>query len=74
MCSAAAGACFAKMVKHNNQIPNQHFKKHWHGGKNAKGSYVRTWFNQPARKTRRANGILLLLFQGFCATTLQQHA
>jgi len=42
------------MVKHNNQIPNQHFKKHWHGGKNALGSYVRTWFNQPARKKRRA--------------------
>ncbi|EIE21940.1 ribosomal protein L13e [Coccomyxa subellipsoidea C-169] len=42
------------MVKHNNVIPNQHFKKHWHGGKNGKGSYVRTWFNQPARKHRRA--------------------
>lgn len=45
------------MVKHNNQIPNQHFKKHWHGGKNGKGSYVRTWFNQPARKHRRATGV-----------------
>ena len=44
------------MVKHNNVVPNQHFKKHWQGGKNAKGCYVRTWFNQPARKTRRANG------------------
>ncbi|KAJ4776858.1 60S ribosomal protein L13 [Rhynchospora pubera] len=34
------------MVKHNNVIPNGHFKKHWQ-------NYVRTWFNQPARKTRR---------------------
>ncbi|KAD4384924.1 hypothetical protein E3N88_25092 [Mikania micrantha] len=36
------------MVKHNNVIPNGHFKKHWQ-------NYVRTWFNQPARKTRRRN-------------------
>ncbi|VFQ95174.1 unnamed protein product [Cuscuta campestris] len=36
------------MVKHNNVIPNGHFKKHWQ-------SYVKTWFNQPARKTRRRN-------------------
>ena len=34
------------MVKGNNVIPNQHFKKKWQ-------FYVRTWFNQPARKTRR---------------------
>ncbi|XP_075502426.1 large ribosomal subunit protein eL13z-like [Primulina tabacum] len=34
------------MVKHNNVIPNGHFRKHWQ-------NYVRTWFNQPARKTRR---------------------
>jgi len=34
------------MVKHNNVIPNGHFKKDWQ-------SYVRTWFNQPARKKRR---------------------
>ncbi|KAM7260066.1 hypothetical protein ACFE04_015807 [Oxalis oulophora] len=34
------------MVKHNNVIPNSHFKKHWQ-------NYVKTWFNQPARKTRR---------------------
>ncbi|KAM7523171.1 hypothetical protein LguiA_013073 [Lonicera macranthoides] len=33
-------------MKHNNVIPNGHFKKHWQ-------NYVRTWFNQPARKTRR---------------------
>ncbi|XP_058103883.1 large ribosomal subunit protein eL13z-like [Magnolia sinica] len=34
------------MVKHNNVVPNGHFKKHWQ-------NYVRTWFNQPARKARR---------------------
>eukprot|EP00898_Chlorokybus_atmophyticus_P004053 jgi/Chlat1/4649/Chrsp3S05602 len=34
------------MVRHNNVIPNQHFKKNWQ-------DYVRTWFNQPARKLRR---------------------
>ncbi|XP_076912895.1 large ribosomal subunit protein eL13z-like [Bidens hawaiensis] len=34
------------MVKHNNVIPNEHFKKDWQ-------NYVKTWFNQPARKTRR---------------------
>eukprot|EP00250_Pteridium_aquilinum_P009290 c18573_g1_i1 orf=420-1040(-) len=33
-------------MKHNNVIPNGHFKKDWQ-------SYVRTWFNQPARKKRR---------------------
>lgn len=37
------------MVKHNNVIPNGHFKKHWQ-------NYVRTWFDQPARKTRRRIG------------------
>lgn len=34
------------MVKHNNQIPNQHFHKDWQ-------RYVRTWFNQPAKKVAR---------------------
>ncbi|KAH9616294.1 hypothetical protein KSS87_000893 [Heliosperma pusillum] len=34
------------MVRHNNVVPNAHFKKHWQ-------NYVKTWFNQPARKTRR---------------------
>ncbi|CAG9463812.1 unnamed protein product [Pedinophyceae sp. YPF-701] len=34
------------MVRHNNVIPNQHFKKKWQ-------FMVRTWFNQPARKVRR---------------------
>ncbi|KAL3678290.1 hypothetical protein R1sor_021246 [Riccia sorocarpa] len=34
------------MVKHNNVIPNGHFKKGWQ-------EYVKTWFNQPARKKRR---------------------
>ncbi|KAH7307055.1 hypothetical protein KP509_22G044100 [Ceratopteris richardii] len=33
-------------MKHNNVVPNGHFKKDWQ-------SYVRTWFNQPARKKRR---------------------
>jgi len=34
------------MVKHNNQVPNQHFHKDWQ-------SNVRTWFNQPAKKIAR---------------------
>ncbi|KAG2699151.1 hypothetical protein I3843_07G178600 [Carya illinoinensis] len=34
------------MVKHNNVIPNGHFKKQWQNS-------VKTWFNQPARKHRR---------------------
>jgi len=34
------------MVKHNNQIPNQHFHKDWQ-------RFVRTWFNQPAKKVAR---------------------
>lgn len=34
------------MVRHNNVIPNQHFKKKWQ-------FYVKTWFNQPGRKQRR---------------------
>lgn len=38
------------MVKHNNVVPNGHFKKHWQ-------NYVKTWFNQPARKTRRRVGM-----------------
>ena len=36
------------MPKRNNIIPNGHFHKHWQ-------RYVRTWFNQPARKERRRN-------------------
>jgi len=36
------------MVKHNNVVPNQHFRKDWQ-------RYVVTWFNQPARKRRRKN-------------------
>lgn len=47
------------MVKHNNVIPNQHFKKKWQFN-------VRTWFNQPARKKRRSEGELL-----FAATVLR---
>jgi len=34
------------MVKHNNIVPNQHFRKDWQ-------RYVRTWFNQPAKKASR---------------------
>lgn len=32
--------------KRNNMIPNGHFHKDWQ-------RFVRTWFNQPARKRRR---------------------
>jgi len=40
-------------VKHNNQVPNQHFHKDWQ-------RYVRTWFNQPAKKEgRRAHRLAL---------------
>jgi len=34
------------MVKHNNVVPNQHFHKDWQ-------RYVKTWFNQPAKKEAR---------------------
>lgn len=34
------------MVKHNNVIPNQHFRKNW-------ARRVRTWFDQAAGKKRR---------------------
>lgn len=34
------------MVKHNNEIPNNHFRKEWQ-------LRVRTWFEQPMRKKRR---------------------
>merc|ERR1712241_1267306 len=34
--------------KHNNVIQNAHFKKDWQ-------NRVKTWFDQPARKIRRAN-------------------
>ena len=34
--------------KRNNMIPNGHFHKDWQ-------RYVRTWFNQPARKKRRSD-------------------
>jgi len=39
------------MVKHNNQVPNQHFHKDWQ-------RYVKTWFNQPAKKVARRNARL----------------
>ena len=34
------------MVKHNNVIPNNHFRKHWQRN-------VRVWLNQAQRKHRR---------------------
>ena len=34
------------MVKHNNAIQKNHFRKHWQ-------RWVKTWFNQPGRKRRR---------------------
>mmetsp|Transcript_17153 Transcript_17153/g.19820 ORF Transcript_17153/g.19820 Transcript_17153/m.19820 type:complete len:237 (-) Transcript_17153:38-748(-) len=34
------------MVKHNNALPNVHLRKHW-------GRFVRTWFDQPAKKQKR---------------------
>ena len=34
------------MVKHNNALPNVHLRKHW-------GKFVRTWFDQPAKKSKR---------------------
>ncbi|KAJ3025927.1 UNVERIFIED_CONTAM: 60S ribosomal protein L13 [Siphonaria sp. JEL0065] len=38
-------------MKHNNVLPNQHFRKGWQ-------TRVKTWFNQPgAKKTRRVNRI-----------------
>lgn len=49
--STQLDAGLATMTKHNNVIPNQHFKKKWQ-------LYVKTWFNQPARKVRRRNGEL----------------
>ncbi|GBG27165.1 60S ribosomal protein L13 [Hondaea fermentalgiana] len=39
------------MVKHNNVVPNQHFKKHGAGG--GWQSRVRVTLDQPARKLRR---------------------
>ncbi|EPZ33898.1 Ribosomal protein L13e domain-containing protein [Rozella allomycis CSF55] len=34
------------MVKHNNVLPNQHFRKHWQ-------TRVKTWFDQPGKKKSR---------------------
>lgn len=33
-------------MKHNNQLPNQHFRKHWQ-------LRVKTWFDQPGKKASR---------------------
>ena len=51
------------MTKHNNVIPNQHFKKKWQ-------FYVKTWFNQPARKVRRRNGKLHFCWRMSCRLPL----
>merc|ERR1712071_301701 len=40
------GYLFTMAPKRNNMIPNGHFHKQWQ-------NYVKTWFNQPARKKRR---------------------
>jgi ribosomal L13e-like protein len=37
---------FVQMVKHNNVVPNGHFRKRWQ-------VRVKTWFNQPAQKKAR---------------------
>eukprot|EP00820_Chromera_velia_P026916 Cvel_35456.t1-p1 / transcript=Cvel_35456.t1 / gene=Cvel_35456 / organism=Chromera_velia_CCMP2878 / gene_product=60S ribosomal protein L13-1, putative / transcript_product=60S ribosomal protein L13-1, putative / location=Cvel_scaffold6485:1921-2596(+) / protein_length=165 / sequence_SO=supercontig / SO=protein_coding / is_pseudo=false len=34
------------MVKHNNVLPNVHFRKWWQ-------RYVKTWYDQPAKKQKR---------------------
>jgi large subunit ribosomal protein L13e len=34
------------MVKHNYQLPNAHFRKHW-------SRFVKSWFDQPANKKKR---------------------
>ena len=34
-------------MKHNNSLASPHLRKHW-------SRFVRTWFNQAARKHRRA--------------------
>lgn len=49
------------MVKHHNVVPNEHFKKHWR-------NYVKTWFNQPARKMRRRIG------KNICVPSLYLHS
>lgn len=33
-------------MRHNNQLPNEHFRKDWQ-------RRVKTWFNQPGKKVRR---------------------
>merc|ERR1712122_29538 len=47
MGSKEAVCYFSTMApKRNNMVPNGHFHKQWQ-------NYVKTWFNQPARKKRR---------------------
>ena len=33
-------------MKHNNELPNNHFRKDWQ-------RYIKTWLDQPMRKRRR---------------------
>merc|ERR1712189_105194 len=40
------GSSIAIKMKHNNVLPNAHFKKDWQ-------NRVKTWFNQPGRKKSR---------------------
>merc|ERR1712189_100595 len=43
---SSTGALRTAKMKHNNVIPNGHFRKHWQ-------NYIKTWFDQPGRKKRR---------------------
>lgn len=45
-------------MKGNGMIPNAHFRKWWQ-------RHVRTWFNQPARKIRRAHNRVVKARQVF---------
>lgn len=36
------------MVRHNYQLPDAHFRKHW-----LRSRFVKTHFDQPANKKRR---------------------
>ncbi|CDH57872.1 rpl13 protein isoform 1 [Lichtheimia corymbifera JMRC:FSU:9682] len=42
----STGNSLAMVLKHNNQLPNQHFRKDWQ-------RRVKTWFDQPGRKKSR---------------------
>ena len=40
--------CIQRTMKSNNAIPHNHFHKDWQ-------RYVKTWFDQPAKKAARRN-------------------